>query len=57
MVAYIESIAECYPWNILQYFRPTLSDNFSWNPIFCLFESDPFTQVLLYHENYTAQNI
>ena len=23
----VESIAECSPWSILQYFRPALSDN------------------------------
>ena len=39
----VESIAEC----ILQYLWPALSDNWSWNH-FCLFESDRFTQVLLY---------
>ena len=36
----IESITECY-------FRPALSDNWSWKPIFGLFESGHFTQVLL----------
>ena len=41
----VESIAE---WSILQYFWPTLSDNWSWKPIFKLFESGNFTQVLLY---------
>ena len=25
----VESIAECSPWSILQYFRPALSDNLS----------------------------
>ena len=44
----VESIAECYPWNILQYFWPALSDTWSWKPIFSLFESGHFTQVLLY---------
>ena len=43
-----ESIAEYSPWSILQYFRPTLSDNLSWKPIFGLFESGHFTKVLLY---------
>ena len=39
----VESIAEC----ILQYFWPALRDNWSWKPIFGLFESGRFTQVLL----------
>ena len=34
-----ESIAECSPWSILQYFWPALSHNWSWKPIFCLFGS------------------
>ena len=41
----VESIAE---WSILQCFRPALSDNWSWKPVFCLFESGSFTQALLY---------
>ena len=44
----VESIAECSLWSILQYFWTALSDNWSWKPIFCLFESGRFTQVLLY---------
>ena len=36
--------------SILQYFWPALSDNWSWNPIVCLFESGGFTEVLLYSE-------
>ena len=44
-----ESIAEC-PWSILQYFWPALNDNWSWKPIFDLFESGRFTQVLLYYQ-------
>ena len=44
----VQSIAECSPWSILQYFWPVLSDNWSWKPIFGLFESGRFTQVLLY---------
>ena len=44
----VESIAECSPWSILQYFWPASSDNWSWKPIFCLFESGRFTQVLLW---------
>ena len=46
----VKSIAECFPWSILQYFRPALSDNWSWKTIFGLFESGRFTQVLLYLE-------
>ena len=44
----VESIADYSPWSILQYFWPALSDNWSWKPIFGLFEDDHFTQVLLY---------
>ena len=44
----VESIAESSPWSILQYFWPALSDNWSWKPIFGIFESGHFTQVLLY---------
>ena len=44
----VESIAECSPWSMLQYFWPALSINWSWEPIFGLFESGHFTQVLLY---------
>ena len=33
----VESIAECSPWSILQYFWPALSDNRSWKPIFVFF--------------------
>ena len=33
----VESIAECSPWSILQYFWPALSDNWSWKPNFGLF--------------------
>ena len=43
----VENIAECSPWSILQYFWPALSDNWSYKPMFDLFESDRFTQVLL----------
>ena len=42
----VKSIAECSPWGILQYFWPALSDNWSWKPIFGLFESGRFTQIL-----------
>ena len=44
----VESIAEYSPWNILQYFWPAFSHNLSWKPIRGIFESDHFTQVLLY---------
>ena len=44
----VESIAECSPWSILQYFWPALSDNWSWKTNIGLFESGRFTQVLLY---------
>ena len=44
----VQSIAECSPWSILQYFWPALRDNWSRNPIFGLFESGCFRQVLLY---------
>ena len=43
----VNSIAGCH-WSILQYFWPALSDNWSWKPIFGLFESGRFTQVVLY---------
>ena len=43
----VESIAECSEGSILQYFWPTLSDNWSSKPIYGLFESVCFTQVLL----------
>ena len=43
----VESIAECSPWNILQYFRSALSDTRAWRPLLCLFESGRFRQVLL----------
>ena len=44
----VESIAECSPWSILQYFWPALSNNWLWKPIFGLFKSGHFTPVLLY---------
>ena len=37
----VKSIVEC--WSILQYFWPALSDDWSWKPIFCVFESGRFT--------------
>ena len=44
----VESIAECSQWSIQQYFWPALSNNWPWKPIFGLFESGRFAQVLLY---------
>ena len=48
----VESIAECSPWSILQYFRLALSGNWSLeNQFFCLFESGclhRFYRMLLY---------
>ena len=44
----VKSIAECSLWSILQYFWPALSDNWSCKPIFGLFDSGCYTQVLLY---------
>ena len=43
----VQSIAECSPWSILQYFWPALSDNWFSKPIFDLCLSGRFTQVLL----------
>ena len=39
----VESIAECSPWSILQYFWPAFSDNWS-------FLSGRLRQVLLYNQ-------
>ena len=44
----VKSIADNPFWSILQYFWPALRDNWSWKPIFGLFESGRFTLVLLY---------
>ena len=41
----VESIAECSPWSILQYFWPAWSVNWSWKPIFGHFTSGRFKQV------------
>ena len=38
------------PLSILQYFRPTLSDNWYWKPNFSLFEYHHFTKGLLYKQ-------
>ena len=42
----VESIEECSPWSILQYFQPALSDNYL-KTNFRYFYSGTFTQVLL----------
>ena len=42
----VESIAERSPQSSLQYFWPALNNNWSWKPIFGLFYSGHFTQVL-----------
>ena len=44
----VRSIAECSNGSILQYYRPSLSYQLSLRPLFCLFLSVCFTQVLLY---------
>ena len=44
----VESIAECSPWSILQYFWPALSNNRSWKPFFGLLFSGRLRQGLLY---------
>ena len=44
----VKSIAECSPWSILQYFRPSLGCHLSLILLFCLFLSSCFTQILLY---------
>ena len=41
----VKSIAE---WSILQYFRPALSDNRYWKPLFVIFLIGRLRQVLLY---------
>ena len=43
----VEIIAEWFPWSILQYFCPALSDFGLGKPIIGLFESGRFTEVLL----------
>ena len=44
----VESIAECSPWSILQYFWPAFSNNQSYLPILLFFLRDHLRQVLLY---------
>ena len=46
----VKSIAECSKGSILQYLRPSLSYQLSLKPLFYLFLSDCFTQVLLYYQ-------
>ena len=45
----VESIAECFPWSILQYFRPALSDNYTPRKL-CLW------WVYCFHVVYTPAN-
>ena len=51
----VKSIAECSPWSILQYFGPPLSYHLSLRPLFCLFLSGRFTQVLLHYPRLKSQ--
>ena len=44
----VKSIAECSKESILQYFRPSLSNQLTLRPLFCRFLSGCFTQYLLY---------
>ena len=44
----VKSIAECSKVSILQYFRPSLSYQFTLRPLFCLFLSGCLRQFLLY---------
>ena len=43
----VESIAECSPWSILQYFWSPLRDSLE-NQFLVIFESGRFTQNLMY---------
>ena len=52
----IKSIAECFTWSILQYFRPSLSYHLSLRSLFCQFLSGCFTQVLLHVLSDTYQD-
>ena len=51
----VKSIAECSKGSILQYFRPSLSYHLCLRPLFCLFLSGRFTQVLLYKYNHLGR--
>ena len=44
----VKSIAECSKRSIQQYLRPSFSDHLFLKPLFCLFLSGRFKQVLLY---------
>ena len=46
----VKSTAECSMGSILQYFRPSLSYHLLLKPLFCLFLSGRFTQILLYSQ-------
>ena len=49
----VESIANCSPWSILQYFWPALSNIRYWKTIFCvLFEWPLKTGFTVFKENY-----
>ena len=52
----VESIAECYPWSILQYFWPALSDDWYWKPFFLFFLSGRLRQGLLYVQQDMGNN-
>ena len=43
----VETIAECSPWSIMQYFWPALSYNWSWNQFSVFYLSGHLRQVLL----------
>ena len=47
----VESIAECSKGSILQYFWPSLKDNWSWKLILVFLRVARFTQVFLYLPN------
>ena len=49
----VESIAECSPWSILQYFPRSLRYHLSLKPLFCLFLIGRLRQVLLHLETYS----
>ena len=47
----VESIAECSPWSIPQYFWPALSDDWSWEPFFRFF------RVAVLHKFYCTKTL
>ena len=53
----VESIAECYPWSILQYFWPALSNYRYWKPILVSFLSGRLRQVLQSHEFHKSSKL